>query len=122
MATFDTAITQNTTVVSAKRSGVVATRIPRTNASRASVDVPATTRTGRMRDRKSVKNGASMCPMNGAPTTIATSVGEPPIRRTTTGMNVTRTAEKTPAHAPEKTSMWKLCRTRAGCQFRSVTA
>src|SRR6185503_1894318 len=61
-------------------------------------------------------------PMNGPATTIATSVVDPPMRRTTTGMKATRTVTKAPAHIPLKRSMRKLRRTRAGSQFGSVTA
>ena len=60
--------------------------------------------------------------MNGAPTTMATSVVVPPMRRTTTGMNVTSTDTKMPAQIAEKTSILKLARTLAGSQFGSVTA
>ena len=64
-----------------------------------------------------VKNGASMWPTNGAPTTIATSVGVPPIRRTTTGMNVTSTDTNVPAHTALNRSISKLRRTRDGSQL-----
>src|SRR5882672_7842239 len=60
--------------------------------------------------------------MNGAATTIATSVVDPPIRRTTTGMNAMRTETNAPAPRALNRSIRKLRRTRDGSQFGSVTA
>src|SRR6185503_7991683 len=60
--------------------------------------------------------------MNGAATTIAMSVVEPPMRRTITGMNAMSTVTNKPEQIPLKRSMRKLRRTRAGSQFGSVTA
>src|SRR5581483_7047740 len=71
--------------------------------------------------KRNVKNGARKCPTKGAPTTIATSVGVPPMRRTTTGMNATSTDTKEPARTGEKTTRGKVARTRGGCQLESVT-
>src|SRR5258706_13186071 len=52
---------------------------------------------------------------------MATSVVDPPMRRTTMGMNVTSTDTNTPAHTAPNRSISKLRRTRAGCQLGSVT-
>ena len=83
--------------------------------------MPATTRTAGRCASRSVKNGARRWPTNGAPTTIATSVVVPPMRRTTTGMNVTSTDTKVPAQMAVKKSIRKFRRTRAGSQLASVT-
>ena len=53
---------------------------------------------------------------------MATSVGVPPMRRTTTGMNATSTETNVPAQTALKTSIWKFRRTRDGIQLGSVTA
>src|SRR5258708_40270454 len=59
--------------------------------------------------------------MNGPATTSATSVVEPPIRRTTTGRNAAMTPMYTPAMRPEKASSRKFARTRSADQLRSGT-
>ncbi len=89
---FAMPITNETTVVIASMSGVAATRTPARNVARATVTVPATTLTcGKPRSRY-VEIGDSRCPIKGAAITMATSVVDPPSRRTTIGMKVTRTA------------------------------
>src|SRR5688572_24320846 len=121
-AMFDTAMIQNTAVVMESAKGVAATRMLRRKTARDSVDAPATTRTtGRCASRYA-KIGDRSIPMNGPATMIATSVVEPPIRRTITGMNATSTDTNAPAPSALKRSMRKLRRTRAGVQFGSVTA
>ena len=49
--------------------------------------------------------------------TMATSVVDPPSRRTTMGMNVMRTAMYTPPQMALNVSIRKLRRTRAGAQL-----
>src|SRR5688500_104685 len=60
--------------------------------------------------------------MKGPAMMIATSVVEPPIRRTITGMKATSTDTKAPAPSALNRSIRKLRRTREGVQFGSVTA
>src|SRR5688500_11318783 len=60
--------------------------------------------------------------MNGPATMIATSVVEPPIRRTITGMKATSTDTNAPAPSALNRSIRKFRRTREGVQFGSVTA
>src|SRR2546430_8416207 len=58
--------------------------------------------------------------MNGAAMTSATSAALPPIRRTTTGMNVTTIEMYTPVQRALPASIRKLRRTRAGAQLPSI--
>src|SRR5688572_23497074 len=119
---FETAMIQNTAVVTASANGVAATRMLTRKTARESVDAPATTRTtGRCASRYA-KIGDRSMPMNGPATMIATSVVEPPILRTMTGMKATRTDTKAPAPSALNRSIRKLRRTREGVQFGSVTA
>src|SRR5688572_7538825 len=121
-AMFETAMIQNTAVVTARANGVAATRTLTRKTARESVDAPATTRTtGRCASRYA-KIGDRSMPMKGPAMMIATSVVEPPIRRTITGMKATSTDTKAPAPSALNRSIRKLRRTREGVQFGSVTA
>src|SRR5438094_1404685 len=119
---FETVMIQNATLVSASMNGVAARRTAIRKTKRERLAASATTRTiGRWASRYA-EIGDSRFPMNGAATTIATSVVDPPIRRTTTGMNAMRTETNAPAPRALKRSIRKLRRTREGSQFGSVTA
>src|SRR2546429_962851 len=117
---FATLITNVTTVVTASMSGVAAKRTPARNTARASVTVPATTLTWGNPMSRYVEIGDRRCPTKGAAMTIATSVVDPPRRRTTIGMKVTRTAMYTPPQIALNVSIRKLRRTRGGDQFTSM--
>ena len=115
-----TLMTKVTTVVMASMRGVAATRTPARNVARATVTVPATTLTSGKPMRRYVEIGDNRCPTNGAAMTMATSVVDPPSRRTTMGMNVMRTAMYTPPQMALNVSIRKLRRTRAGAQLPSM--
>src|SRR5258705_7771886 len=119
---LETVMIQNVTLVSASMKGVAASTTLTMNTKRDRLAAPATIRTSGRCASRYAKIGDSRLPMNGAATTIATSIVVPPMRRTITGMKATSTVTKRPEQMPLKRSMRKLRRTRAGSQFGSVTA
>src|SRR5260221_12320593 len=114
-------ITHIVTDTRASANGVVTISTPMRKTSRPATAVTAVIRTGANRARRYPNTGEKRWPMNGPATTSATSVVEPPIRRTTTGRNAAMTPMYTPAMRPEKASRRKFARTRSADQLRSGT-